>query len=187
MQISIHSKNLTLGAGQKDYIQVKVEKLASLADRIKDESSEIKVEIDKSKSKYHDQKIVCEITMFVPGAVLRSETKEASVEASVDEAEAKLITQIERYKSKQNRRNSKGKWIPSSTLEEVVDDVELPRIMRRKRYSDATPMTEEEAIERMELIGHKFFLFLNSETDRYSVVYKRDDEHYGLVEPKLED
>lgn len=186
MQVQIRSKDLNLSEIQKDYIQSKVDKLATFAERIKDESSEIRVEIEQSKSKNLDQKYVCQITMFVPGAVLRAETKEETVEAVIDSAEQKLIAQIERYKSKQNRRNKSGKWIPSSTLEEVIEE-ELPQIMRRKRYSDNTPMTEEEAIEQMELIGHDFFLFMNAETNRFSVVYKREDEHYGLIEPKLED
>lgn len=183
MQIQIRSKDLSLTDAQKEYIQSKVDKLATYAERIRDESSEIRVEIERSKSKNLDEKYVCQITMFVPGAVLRAETKETTVEAVADSAEQKLITQIERYKSKQSRRNKSGKWIPASTLEEVVED-DLPKIMRRKRYSDSTPMTEEEAIEQMELIGHNFFLFMNAETNRFSVVYKREDGHYGLIEPK---
>lgn len=184
MKVQIRSKDLNLSDVQKDYVQSKVDKLANYAERIRDESSEIRVEIEESKSKNLDQKYVCQITMFVPGAVLRAETKESTVEAVADSAEQKLIAQIERYKSKKSRRNKSGKWIPSSTLEEVIEE-ELPQIMRRKRYSDNTPRTEEEAIEQMELIGHNFFLFLNEETERYSVVYKREDGHYGLIEPKL--
>lgn len=186
MQVQIRSKDLNLTDAQKDYVQSKVDKLANYAERIRDESSEIRVEIEQSKSKNLDEKYVCQITMFVPGAVLRAETKESTVEAVADSTEQKLITQIERYKSKQNRRNKSGKWIPSSTLEEVIED-ELPQIMRRKRYSNNTPMTEDEAIEQMELIGHDFFLFNNAETERFCVVYKREDESYGLIEPKLED
>lgn len=186
MQVQIRSKDLDLTDAQKDYVQSKVDKLANYAERIRDESSEIRVEIEQSKSKNLDEKYVCQITMFVPGAVLRAETKESTVEAVADSAEQKLIAQIERYKSKQNRRNKSGKWIPSSTLEEVIED-ELPQIMRRKRYSNNTPMTEDEAIEQMELIGHDFFLFNNAETERFCVVYKREDESYGLIEPKLED
>jgi len=186
MQVQIRSKDLNLSDTQKDYVQSKVDKLTNYAERIRDESSEIRVEIEKSESKNSDEKYVCQITMFVPGAVLRAETKESTVESAADSAEQKLITQIERYKSKQNRRNKSGKWIPSSTLEEVIEE-ELPQIMRRKRYSNNTPMTEEEAIEQMELIGHDFFLFFNEETNRFSVVYKREDESYGLIEPKLED
>ncbi len=186
MQVQIRSKDLKLTEAQKDYVQSKVDKLANYAERIRDESSEIRVEIEQSKSKNLDEKYVCQITMFVPGAVLRAETKESTVEAVADSAEQKLITQIERYKSKQSRRNKSGKWIPSSTLEEVIEE-ELPQIMRRKRYSNNTPMTEDEAIEQMELIGHDFFLFFNAETDRFCVVYKREDQSYGLIEPKLED
>lgn len=185
MQVTLHSRDLDLPDAQKEYIYSKVDKLANFADRIKDESSEIKVEIKTSKSKNVNQKYVCQITIFVPNSVLRAETKEATIEAAVDAAEQKLISQIERYKAKQNRRNKSGKWIPSSTLEEVIEE-ELPKIMRRKRYSNTNSMTEEEAIEQMELIGHSFFLFFNAETDRFCVVYKREDESYGLIEPNLE-
>ena len=63
---------------------------------------------------------------------------------------------------------------------------EIPKVLRRKRFSATAPMTEEEAIERMELVGHGFFIFNNMDTGRFSVVYKRDDGYYGIIEPKLE-
>ena len=111
--------------------------------------------------------------------------------------EAKLRKQIKRYKDKFLKKEKKVKKANADakkiTLEEEVieeipsEEFELPKIIRRKRYSNTTPMTEEEAINQMELIGHTFFLFFNADTKRYSIVYKRNDGYYGIVEPHMKE
>ena len=71
-------------------------------------------------------------------------------------------------------------------MEESEEEFEIPKILRRKRISKFIPLTEEEAILQMELLGHTFFLFNNSHTQRPSVIYKRNDGFYGIIEPKVE-
>ncbi|MBI5411626.1 ribosome-associated translation inhibitor RaiA [Candidatus Peregrinibacteria bacterium] len=193
MQINLVAQNITLGERQKKTIEEKIQKLQKYADRIGDESTEVKVEISHTKTKKADDSITCQITIFAPRAVIRSETRKADVDLAIDRAYGKLITQIERYKARLHRTDKRGKLMPASTLEEatqiqeepVEEPFEVPTIVKRKRFSDSRPMTEEEAIERMELIGHNAFLFNNSETKRYSLVYRRDNGFYGIIEPKM--
>ena len=107
------------------------------------------------------------------------------MEEGIDLAVDKLKKQIERYKTKKNRRDKKGRWIPSSTLEKIIatqDVGDVISAMSRRKKFDLEPMHEEEAIEQLELLGHEFYAFLNSENNRVNVVYRREDGTYGIMD-----
>lgn len=191
MKINIHSKNVELTPTQEEYIREKIEKVATFAARIKDESSEVKVEVDYDSLHSQHKAYKMQVTMFVPKSIIRAEVKEESIEASADKMEEKLKKPISRYKGKYLHRGQKikqKKKMEMEMMEEEVEDdgeleFEMPKILRRKRYSNTDPMTEEEAIHQMEMIGHTFFHFFNADTSRHSLVYKRNDEFYGIIEP----
>ncbi|MBU1018217.1 ribosome-associated translation inhibitor RaiA [Patescibacteria group bacterium] len=186
MQIKIKSQNLNLNDEQKALIESKVEKLKNLADRLDDESAEFRVEVRHEKARKAEDAYVCQLTIFVPNAVLRAESREESIENAVDDCLDKIYKPIERYKAKMHRSDKKGLGAKGlEDIEKPSDEFEIPKILRRKRFSAKAPMTEEEAIERMEMIGHGFFLFNNMDTNRFSIVYKRDDGYYGIIEPKM--
>jgi putative sigma-54 modulation protein len=89
--------------------------------------------------------------------------------------------QIERYKGKLNRKGNKnGPSIKSKLNEEPAAEV-----VRTKRFT-MKPMTQEDAIMQMELLGHDFFLFYNSATKEYNLLYRRKDGNYSVIEPELE-
>jgi putative sigma-54 modulation protein len=182
MQVKIKSKNLNLSDGQKDLIETKVLKLQNFADRLGDESAEFRVEVRHEKSRKASDAYICQLTIFAPSAVIRSETRNETIENAVDECMDKIKGQIEKYKSKMHRTGKKGSE-PQPVVQEE-GEFEIPNVLRRKRFSDSSPLTEDEAIEKMELVGHGFFLFNNADTGRFSVVYKRDDGYYGIIEPK---
>ena len=186
MQIKIKSKHINLSDGQKNTIHDKVGRLQHLADRLSDDSTEFRVEIRHEKSRKTKDAYICQLTIFAPNTVIRSETRNDSISSAVDECMDKIKTQIERYKAKIHRSNKKHSDPRMEEIPSTDEDIELPKILKRKRFSDSNPLTEEDAIDKMELIGHSFFLFNNADTDRFSVVYKRDDEYYGIIEPKMD-
>ena len=186
MQIRIKTQHLNLSDQQKSSIENKVEKLQNLADRLSDESTEFRMEIKHEKSRKASDAYVCQLTIFAPQAVIRAETRNDTIENAVDKCIDKIKTQIERYKSKIQRSNKKATSKAMEVTKKTEGEFEIPKILRRKRFSATAPMTEEEAIERMELIGHDFFLFNNENTGRFSILYRRDDGYYGIIEPKLE-
>lgn len=186
MQIKIKSQHLNLSDDQRDTIHAKVEKLQNLADRLHDESTEFRVEVRHEKSRKSSDAYTCQLTIFAPNAVIRAEARHETIENSIDDCMDKIKTQIERYKSKMLRTDKKGLGPKNIEEPKASEEFEIPKILRRKRFSTNAPMTEEEAIERMELVGHDFFIFNNMDTDRFSVIYKRDDGYYGIVEPKKE-
>lgn len=186
MQIQIIGQSITLGDNQKDYINEKIDNLKKYEERVSDEATLIRVDVAKRKVKSGDEKIVTQITMYIPQAVIRAEVNGSTVEETTDLAVEKLKKQIERYKTKKHRRDKSGNWIPESTLENVAKDEisaeQIEGIVKRKKYTDHEPMREDEAIEQMELLGHDFYAFVNTDTDLFSVVYRRSDGDYGLIE-----
>lgn len=186
MQIRIKTQHLNLSDKQRQSIEKKVEKLQNLADRLGDESTEFRIEVKHEKSRKTSDAYACQLTIFAPQAVIRAETRNDTIENAIDECMDKIKTQIERYKAKIQRSVKKATGKAMEAPQKTEEKFEIPKILRRKRFSATAPMTEEEAIERMELIGHDFFLFNNENTGRFSILYKRDDGYYGIIEPKME-
>lgn len=128
-----------------------------------------------------------EVTVHVADTVIRAEDGAGDTPQSATKAALQMHAHLARYEASLSHREGEGgALLPSSTLDKLTAvhaETVGPQITKRKRFSSVTPMTEQEAIERMELIGHTFFLFANTQTGRSSVVYKRDDGHYGLIEP----
>ncbi len=186
MQIQIIGQSISLGDNQKDYINEKIDNLKKYEERVSDEATIIRVDVAKRKVKSGDEKIVTQITMYIPNAVIRAEVTGSTVEETTDLAVDKLRKQIERYKTKKHRRDKAGKWIPESTLEnykkDEITDEEIEGIAKRKKHKSQEPMREDEAIEQMELLGHDFYAFINADTDLFSVVYRRANGDYGLIE-----
>ena len=185
MQVSIIHKHINITDEQKEYVEEKINHLKHLGQRVDDESTMVRVDIESNNVKTSNKNVSLQITMFVPHAVVRAEVFGITIEEAVDLAVEKLRKQLERYKSR-NRRSQSGQWIPTSTLEEITakQDSSLPvsKVSKRKMFSDLKPMHEEEAIEQMELLGHNFYAFINSDNDKFGVVYKREDGSYGLLE-----
>jgi putative sigma-54 modulation protein len=186
MQLKIKTEHLNLSDEQKGSVELKVTKLVHLADRLDDESTEFKVELKHEKTRQSNDAYVSQITIFAPHTVIRSESRKDTLDNAVDDSIEKLKRQIERYKSKMHRSDKGSESAKNMEPVETSEEFEIPNILRRKRFSNSNPMSEEAAIEHMELIGHDFLLFNNSDTGRFSVVYKRHDGYYGIVEPKLE-
>ena len=186
MQIQIFDRNISLSDRQLEYIREKVFHLKTFGERVADESTEARVDVESNKIKTSNKNVTVQVTLFVPSAVVRAEVYATTVEEGIDLCIDKLKKQLERYKDKKHRRDKGGKWIPASTLEEISatqeGGKEFAKIVKRKSFVDLNPMHEEEAIEQLELLGHNFYAFLNADTSKFNVVYKREDGEYGLID-----
>ena len=103
MQIKIKTHHINLAESQDEMIRSKVKHLATLAERIKDESSEIKVDLSHDHTRAKEDAYSCTITMFIPNDTLRAEAYNSTLENSVDDVISKIKPQIKHYKSKFNR------------------------------------------------------------------------------------
>lgn len=129
---------------------------------------------------------IIEVTINLPGTILRAEESSDDMYASIDKTVDILERQIRKYKTRLQRRFKNNETIrfenvTSLPAEETEDK---PKIVRRKRFN-LKPMSVEEAILQMELLGHNFFVFRDAEDDAISVVYKRKNGDYGIIEPEV--
>lgn len=128
---------------------------------------------------------IIEVTIDVPGSIIRVEEHSEDMYASIDLAIDVLERQVRKYKNKLQDQNRSRDSIRFENIQALKEDEkeEEQKIVRRKAF-DMKPMMEEEAILQMELLRHNFFVFLDGETDQLSVVYKRKDGNYGIIEPQ---
>lgn len=193
MELQIVGRNLELSEKTRSDISRKFDRLSRRLSNI----TLAKVELVRENARAQEQRIVAQATLDIDGTVLRGEERGASATTAVDSVIQVLDRRIERYKGKVYRSKQAkktGKVVSLSNveaadvvMEEEPDDEELEavegKVVPVKRFP-MKPMTLNEAAFQMELLGHAFFLFLNSETDQYSVLYSRRDGDYGLIQPE---
>ena len=119
-----------------------------------------------------------ELTISSKGTMFRSEVTADTFQTALDEAIEKITRQIVRNKKKLKKIVYSGE----TDVSEPAEDEEEYNIKIVKTF-DMHPMTSDEAILRMNLLDHSFFMYLNAETGKYNVVYLRDDGDYGIIEP----
>lgn len=187
MEILIHSRNMEVTDRLREYVNKKTKRL----DRYMPGIRELSVDLAEENTKSAVERYVAQITLRDErGTILRAEERTNDMFSSVDAVVDKLYRQINRYRGKKrnNRRASdevEYEPLPAETLlleEEGEEDFE---VVRRKRFS-LRPMSTEEAIEQMELLGHDFFVFFNPEEEAVNVIYRRHDGNYGLLLPELD-
>lgn len=130
---------------------------------------------------------IVEVTLNGDGILIRSQERQGDLRAAVDGVVEKLEAQLKRFKGKRvhdHRRPSAIKTEAEADLASEEPDTFAPRIVRRKNFPMKS-MTAEEAAREMEMLGHNFFVFLDEDTNRIGVLYKRHSGDYGLIEPKL--
>jgi putative sigma-54 modulation protein len=185
MELVIKGKNLEIEEAAQDYIR---DKLAKLERHLPD-LGEVKIELTYEMTKAAEKRYVAQVTISTHGALLRAEERASNVTAAIDSVVDVLNRQIERFKGRLYR--SKRRTLPRKQLaaelaepEEEVADEEERGIVKVKRFP-VKPMSPEEAVEQMELLSHDFFIFFNADNDHFSVLYRRVDGDYGLIEPEL--
>lgn len=125
-----------------------------------------------------------EVTIPVKGNIIRAEESSSDMYVSIDLVEEIIERQIKKYKNKLiDKKQSAQSFSELFLSEEYVTDDAI-EIVKTKRFA-VKPMDPEEACVQMELLGHSFYVFLNSETEEVNVVYKRKGNTYGLIEPEF--
>lgn len=169
MKLTVRGKNLDVPPVLREYAEKKMGKFDKFFD------SDITAQVTVGKEKEH---YIVEVTMPLDGGILvRGEEQAPDLFSAVDEVIDKMTKQIDRYRSKflKKGRNSVRNGVE-------VAEVFEPKVVRTKHIA-IKPMAVDEAIMQMNLLGHDFFLFQNSDTEQTALVYKRKDGNYGLIEP----
>ncbi len=181
MQLIITGKNMNVGERTDKYVRQKLGRL----DRHLNEPVEAHVELSTENTKDVNQRQIVQVTLQKNGTIIRAEERSADLRAAVDAVVDKLDKQVRRYKDKQVRKRRAPVGLGEAVAEQEQELETAPLIVRTKRFKTA-PMSAPEAVERMELLGHSFYLFLNDLTGELNVVYRRNDGNYGVLEAQLD-
>lgn len=187
MDLEVRGRKLRLSKAIETYVTKKMSKLDHLLPSIK----ETKVEISKEKSKSPINRYAVQITVKSDGMLIRAEERHANIYAAIDAADDVIRRQISRYKGKfylKNRRVARRKREIQALAEPMTLEEEHAKpsdIIYKKKRFPIKVMTVAEAVEQMELLGHDFFIFVNDGTNSFSVLYRRKDGKYGLIEPEI--
>ena len=175
MNLVISGKNLDITEGLRSAIEEKIGKL----ERYFTDTTEVHVTLSTEKNR---QKI--EITIPMKGSIIRAEEVSSDMYVSIDLVEEVIERQLRKYKNKLIDKEQNAAHLSQSFIEADDFEDEDIQIIRSKKFA-MKPMDPEEACVQIELIGHNFFVFRNSETDEVNVVYKRKGNTYGLIEPEF--
>ncbi|PYG88147.1 putative sigma-54 modulation protein [Ruminiclostridium sufflavum DSM 19573] len=176
MKTIITGKNIEITDGLRERVTKKIAKL----DRFFDKESEAHVTLSVQRLRQ-----TAEVTIPFNGIVLRAEESNEDMYVSIDKAVDLIERQIRKNRTRLERRLYANDFRVEDFkfTEEVPEEKEF-KVVRSKRFA-IKPMDVEEAILQMNLLGHEFFMFFNSETNHSNVVYKRKDGNYGLIEPEF--
>ena len=175
MKFIIIGKNIDVTPGLREAVESKLGKLG----RYFTPNTEIHVTLSVQKG---HQKI--EVTIPVKGGLVRSEQESSDMYVSIDLVEEIIERQLKKYKNKIVDKKQAAVAFSDLFINEEYDSHDEVDIVKVKKFA-MKPMDPEEACVQMELLGHSFYVFLNSETEQVNVVYKRKGNTYGLIEPEF--
>ena len=194
MEVNLRPKNFKLSADIEEHIRSRLERLV----RPLESAQSAEVILSQHPTHMNPQRVQYRAQLTIDtgnSRLIRSEVENAEVLTAIDQAIDHLARQIERYKTRHERKRRGSSGLGKAAAgemnapsgaddEDVQSDTQLGggKIERVKTFSFA-PMFPEDAIEQMELLGHSFFVFWNATEKRLNVLYKRNDGNYGLIQP----
>ncbi|NLZ47245.1 MAG: ribosome-associated translation inhibitor RaiA [Clostridiales bacterium] len=177
MNIIVSAKNMELTQALKATVEKKLSKL----EKYFNPNVEVQATLNVQKNRQ-----IIEVTIPFNGVILRAEEENEDMYASIDLVVDKLERQIRKVKTRLARRQAgdalKFQYIPDLTGSEK--EAEEPKIVKTKRFA-MKPMSSEEAVLQMEMLGHNFFVYENADSGDVNVVYRRKDGNFGLIEPEF--
>jgi putative sigma-54 modulation protein len=180
MQLQVKGKNLEVPPSIREYAESKLAKL----DRHLHATAQVEVELSMERNPSIAEAHVAEATVWSKGPTVRARESAADMKASIDRLVRTLERQVKRARNKRrpNFSRLRGASPPDGQLPEP--ETEEPQIVRVKQFA-LKPMSPEEAVLQLDLLGHDFFVFRNAETLDVNVVYMRREGNYGLIEPQV--
>ena len=172
MKTTIVARKMDLTAGLKEYIENKLTKL----NKFFDDDSEAKITMSVEKNR---QKI--EATIYSRDTIYRVEQSTSDMYVTMDKIIDDMERQIRKHKTRLEKRLRQDAFIDMGIYDTPIEEESEFNIIKTKSLT-TKPMSNEEAILQMNLLGHSFFVYKNSETEQNNIVYKRKDGNYGVIE-----
>jgi len=178
MRLQVKGKNHDVSDSIRSYAEQKLRKL----DGRLHELTLVELELSVERNPSIAQNQVAEATVWTKGPVLRAREASTDMKASIDQLTEKLLRQVKDYRERRSRRGNRGSPHGDGGGMPVTPEEGDQQIVKSKQFA-VKPMTAEEAVLQLELIGHDFFVFRNANSEEINVVYRRNAGGYGLIEP----
>lgn len=172
MKVTVVTRNTKLTPALKEMVERKISKM----DRYFEPHVSAKATLTVQKNRH-----IVEVTIPFNGIILRAEEATDDMYKSIDLVEEKLERQIRKQRTKLARRNNES--LRFSHIDEVAMEEDDGKVVKTKKFG-LKPMSSEEAVLQMELLGHNFFVYQDADKNKLCVMYKRKDGNYGLLEPE---
>jgi putative sigma-54 modulation protein len=183
MDTVVKGRHIDVDPDLKQYAEEKVGKVAHI---LNGRALSTEIELYHERNRSIGEHEVAEVTLFTKGHVLRARETGSDMRSAIDKVAAKMERQARRYKERVVDRHA-GKGAPQAAEPAVTEEPKAehqPTIVKTKTV-ELKPMSEEEAMLQLELLGHDFFLFASENSGGFNVLYRRRDGDYGLLRSRL--
>lgn len=175
MEMIVKGRRMDVTPAIREYAEQKIGRVAKILDSML-MSAEVELYTERNRSIEKGQ--VAEVTVYTKGPVIRAKEASSDLYAAIDLVSEKLERQVRKYKTRVVDHH-KEQQLPNVVLA-LEGEPEEPSIVKTKVLS-SEPMSTDEAILQMELLGHDFFVFRSADTEGTNVLYRRHDGDYGLI------
>lgn len=194
MDITVSGRKMPVSDSLRSYAE---DKIGKAVEQLEVGAIACEIVLHREKNKAITNAAICEVTVVMPGHVARVEESEEDMFAAIDVAAAKIARQLRKFKTRvQSKRTKKNEQFvdyqhedahteSDLDLDKLMDELSDDEIVRRKKIK-FSPMTEEEALIQIDLLGHDFFVYTDRDTNEVHVLYRRSDGSYGLLTPDAE-
>ena len=194
MDVTVSGRKMPISDSLRDYAQSNI---GGAVEHLDVDAIACEIVLYREKNPANPLPAICEVTVIMKGHVARVEESEEDMFAAIDVAAAKIARQLRKFKTRiKDKRKKKTEQdvkferedahpATELDLDKLMDELSDNEIVRRKKVK-YTPLTEEEAMVQMDLLGHDFFVYTDRDSNDVSILYRRSDGSYGLLTP-LED
>ncbi|MEM9907192.1 MAG: ribosome-associated translation inhibitor RaiA [Cyanobacteria bacterium P01_D01_bin.44] len=192
MRLVIQGRNLEITDAINDYVH---QKIGKAIDHFENLMNEVDVNLSVPRNLRGPSQQIAEVTVYANGHVIRAQEQHENLYASIDLVADKLTRQLKRYKDKRQRRTSPketqgGEFEATEMMRDSADwsarTPELPPKVVRNKFFRMPPLSVQEALDNLQLVGHDFYMFQNAETGEINVIYERNHGGYGVLQPRRE-
>ena len=204
MDLHIYGRNLTIDDKTREHVESKLNQI----DRHLPGLSNATVELAHESTRSQNDQIVAQVTLHVGRTLLRAQQRAANTTTAINSVAQALDRQIKRFKNhtyRSERNRHSGRGLDEEAITDYIEGLEATenaetspngvvdlddalddgQVVRLKEF-EMEPTSVDEAAAQMQFLGHSFYMFMDSETNKHSVLYLRGDGNYGMIQPKAE-
>lgn len=188
MEITVTGRKMNVTDALRDYA---LKKIGGDIERMDVHPTDAEIVLMFEQNTANPLPAICEVTLHMKGHVVRVEEAEADMYAAIDVAAAKVLRQLRKYKTRVIDRRVRASEIAQEKRHAQAEELNLDDLMQdlaaeddeilRVKEITLVPLTEEDALIQMDLLGHDFFAYIDRDTNAFHILYRRDNGGYGLL------